>query len=282
LGDAPIDRLVSRPRTVQQDWLAWLPEEKGALFQAMFAELEVSYTILSIALDDALTFCNEGRLAMAREQARMFSGLFERVTGRMIGVLRSMDEHARQFGTAAKVAPLQVDMFRNDQAQSVARANYLLSMVSLRRPGRLFRKLAALNELVAKLQTQVRAIASEIVKGTSLSPAVQWANLEVLHHDANTCFCETSIVLKSFLCAMPDAELLPFRARLLSLAPTSSTIYPGRSTPFVTNIMPASQTRPQSEPNTSHAQSALVPDDDADDGTDDPSNAQLRRRQLNS
>jgi hypothetical protein len=128
VGDVPTERLNSRSTTVQQDWLAWLPEAKDSLFQAVFDDLEVSYTILSVALDDAFTLCNQGRLALAGEQALMFSGLFDRLAGRLRGALRTLGEHGRHFGTTAMVVPLQVDLFRNDQAQTVARANYLFSM----------------------------------------------------------------------------------------------------------------------------------------------------------
>jgi hypothetical protein len=269
VGDAPIDRLNCRPTTVHQDWLAWLPEAKGALFQAISDDLEVSYTILSLALDDALRFCNQGRLPLAREQAQIFSSLFDRVASRLRGALRTLDEHGRHSGTTATVAPLQVDLFRNNQAQTVARANYLLSMVSLRRPGRFFRKVAALDDLVTKLQSQARIITAEIWDGTSLRLPLQWTNLEVLHHDLNTCFCETSIVLKSFLRAMPDAELLSFRKRLLSLIPASEAAHPERPARFVTKIVPACQP----EPEASLAQAAVA---------EDSEDARRRRRLLNS
>jgi len=265
LGDAPIDRPVSRPRTIQEDWLAWLPEEKSSLFRSMFDELEVSYTILSVALDDAFTFCGQGRLVLAREQAAMFAGLFDRMAGRLRGVLRVLDEHGRHFGSSVQVAPLRVDLFRGDQAQSVARANHLLTMVSLRRPGRFFRKLTALDELVGKLQKQSRFITTEISEGATLSLPQQWNQLEVLHHDLNTCYCETTIVLKSFFCAMPNEQLLPFRKRLLSLVPAGIAVHPGRPAEFVARMAAAGQSEPE------RAQAASA--DDPDSGG---------RRQLNS
>jgi hypothetical protein len=245
LGDAPIDRPVSRPRSIQQDWRAWLPEEKSSLFIGMFDELEVSYTILSVALDDAFTFCGQGRLVLAREQAAMFSGLFDRLAGRLRGVLRTLGEHGRHFGSSVQVAPLRVDLFRSEEAQTLVRANQLLSLVSLRRPGRFFRKLSALEELVSKLQKQVSLITAEISDGATLYLPEQWKQLEVLHHDLNTCFCETIIVLKSFFCAMPNEQLLPFQKRLLSLWPANMAVRSGRVTPVAAKIAPAGQPEPE-------------------------------------
>ncbi len=272
MGDVPTERLNSRSTTVQQDWLAWLPEAKESLFQAVFDDLEVSYTILSVALDDAFTLCNQGRFALAREQAVMFSGLFDRLAGRLRGTLRTLDEHGRQFGTTAMVVPLQVDLFRNDQAQTVARANYLFSMVSLRRPGRFFRKVTALEELVVKLQAQVHKITREIGNGATVSIPVEWANLEMLHHDLNTCFCETTIIVKSFLCAMPDAELLSFRTQVLSLLAATVAVASGRPATFTTKIGTAHQPEAAASP----ASEDLAPRD----LTDSSENA--RRRRLNT
>src|SRR5689334_24762914 len=108
---------ATRVGTVQQDWLALLPEEKGLLFEALLDELEVSYNILSVALDDAFTLCHQGNLLPAREQASMFSDLFDRLAGRLRAVLRTLAEHARHFGTYPRVAPLRADLFRGDRAQ---------------------------------------------------------------------------------------------------------------------------------------------------------------------
>ena len=58
---------------VHEDWLAWLPEEKDRLFDATLNELEVSYVILSVSLDDAFNLCKQGKLSAAREQAGMFA-----------------------------------------------------------------------------------------------------------------------------------------------------------------------------------------------------------------
>ena len=228
---------VGAAGTVQQDWLARLPEEKCRLFEDVLDELEVSYIVLSVALHDAFAFCDQGQPSPALEQAARFSDLFDRLAGRLRGVLRTLDEHGRHFGTHPRVAPLQAGLFRSDCAQSVVRANSLLALVALRRPSRFFRKLAALDELVATLAESTRGIVAGMARGAALGLPHEWRRLEVLHHDLNTCFCESSIVLKSFLCAMPGRELSSFRLRLLALVPTTMAVRPGRPPRFATGII---------------------------------------------
>ena len=53
------DLNVPHVATVQEDWLASLPEEKSRLFASVVEELEVSYTILSVALNDAFSLCDQ-------------------------------------------------------------------------------------------------------------------------------------------------------------------------------------------------------------------------------
>jgi hypothetical protein len=210
---------AQRGSSVQEDWLAWLPEEKDLLFGSTRKELEVSYLILSVTLDDAFTLCQKGTLVPARQQAMVFADLFDRLAGRLHGVLRALNLHGRRFGTAPYVAPLCADFFRSERAQQVARGNNLRSLVSLHDRKRFFDKIRALGEVIAELQVQMRAIVSDIAEGTTLSMPEQWAHLEVLHYDLNTCLREVTIVLKSFFCVLPEEELMIFGNRLLSLVP---------------------------------------------------------------
>ena len=216
--EARVDR-VRRTATVQEDWFAWLPEAKDRLFAFTRNELEVSYIILSVALDDAFTLCKQGMLLPAREQAAIFGDLFDRLAGHLRGVLRALYEHGRQFGTLPNVAPLRADFFRSARAQQIARTNNLFSFLVLRSRTRFFRKLGAVEQMVADLHKEARGLTKEIAEGTALSINKQWTQLEVLHYDLNTCLRETTIVLKSFFCVLPGSEMKEFRQRLLFLAP---------------------------------------------------------------
>jgi hypothetical protein len=239
LEDAIANRGLRRTASVQEDWVAWLPEEKDRLFDATLNELEISYGILSVTLDDAFNLCRQGKLAPAREQARMFAELFDRLGGRLRGILRSLYEHSRQFGTFPNTAPLRPRFFRSERAQQVARANNLLAVVRFRARTRFFRKLGALEEIVAGLQRDARETARDIAEGIAVSWRKQWILLEVLDYDLNTSLRETTIVLKSFFCVLPIEELPAFRQRVVSLTPKPSLNQNRRPAQILAKMEPA-------------------------------------------
>jgi hypothetical protein len=210
LEDAIANRGPRRAASVQEDWVAWLPEEKDRLFDGILNELEICYSILSVTLDDGFNLCRQGKLAPAREQARMFADLFDRLAGRLRGILRSLYEHSRQFGTFPNTAPLRPKFFRSERAQQVARANSLLSVVRFRARTRFFRKLGALEEIVAGVQREARITAREIAEGVAISWRKHWTRLEVLDYDL-------------IFCVLPNEEMAAFRQRVVSLTPKAST-----------------------------------------------------------
>jgi hypothetical protein len=244
LEDATAHRGLRRTASVQEDWVAWLPEEKDRLFDATLNELEKSYRILSVTLDDAFNLCRQGKIAPAREQARMFAELFDRLAGLLRGVLRSLYEHSRQFGTFPNTAPLRRGFFRSERAQQVARANSLLAVIRFRARTRFFRKLGALEEIVAGLQRQARETARDIAEGVAVSWRKQWTQLEILDYDLNTSLRETTIVLKSFFCALPIEELPAFRQKVVSLTPKPSFSHNRRSIEILAKMDPALRKMP--------------------------------------
>jgi hypothetical protein len=60
------NRGLRRTTSVQEDWFAWLPEEKDRLFDAAVGELEISYSIISVSLNDAFNLSRQGKLDPAR------------------------------------------------------------------------------------------------------------------------------------------------------------------------------------------------------------------------
>jgi hypothetical protein len=239
LEEVIADRGLRRTASVQEDWLAWLPEEKDRLFDGTLSELDISYGILSVSLNDAFNLCRQGKLASAREQARMFAELFERLAGRLRGILRALYEHGRQFGTFPNTVPLRPGFFRSERGQQVARANNLLALIRFRARTRFFRKLGALEEIVAGLQREARETARDIAEGMAVSWPKQWTRLEVLDYDLNTSLRETTIVLKSFFCVLPSEELPAFRHRVVSLTPKPSVNQNRRSWQVFAKIEPA-------------------------------------------
>jgi len=60
-------------------------------------------------------------------------------------------------------------------------------------------------------------------------PNRAWKELEILGYDLNTCMGETTVVLKSFFCALPAEELETFRQKLVMQVPAIVTVSPRRT-----------------------------------------------------
>ena len=63
-------------------------------------------------------------------------------------------------------------------------------------------------------------------------PERAWQELEVLGYDLNTCMGETTVILKSFFCALPPEELEAFRQKLVNLVPSLFAADPGQTQSF--------------------------------------------------
>jgi hypothetical protein len=212
-------RAGQRSRSVHEDWFAWIPNEMDQLFDATRSELETSDFILSISLDEALALCKGGQFDSAKERASVIVGLFDRLAVRVGHVIRTIRDHGAHFGTLPNVKPLSPSNFRGASAQRVSLMNSLLAKVVFRERTRFFHKLYSLGEIIEDSQREAHAIVSGISEGASQFPDRAWQQLEVLGYDLNTCMGETTVILKSFFCALPPEELETFREKLVKLIP---------------------------------------------------------------
>ena len=201
------------------------------LFDATRQELETSNFILSITIDEALHLCKGGRLESARDRVVIFAGLFDRLAVRVSHVIQVIRDHGIHFGTLPNVKPLSPANFRGATAQRISVTNNLLARVVFRQRTRFFHKLYALGEIVEELQKQAAEIGTNLSEGASRTPDQAWQQLEVLAYDLTTCMGETTVVLKSFFCALPPEELATFREKLVNHIPNLFTIDPGRTEP---------------------------------------------------
>ncbi len=207
-------RSLSTARSVRKDWQALLPAEKDRLFYAVVGELESSYTMLSITLNEAFCLRDQGTLIHAREHVGVSAELFRRLAMSLLTVLRALKEHGRHFGTLPSVAPLNPRFFRGETALSIARKNSLMSKVLFPIRAKFFHKLHDLAETIEELDGEFRDASDEIAEGSSVHPLAHWQALDILHYDLNTCLRETTVLLKSFLCALPNEEVQPFGQKL--------------------------------------------------------------------
>jgi hypothetical protein len=214
---------------VREDWFAWIPQEMDELFGTTRNELENSNVILSVVLDEAIRLCQREQFTVARERAKTFEELFDRLAIRLRVVLRTIEEHGYHYGTLPNVTPLVAANFRGSTAQRISFKDGLLAKVLFRGRTRFFHKLHALREIVEELQNEARAIVGDICETAPLFPDRAWKELEVLGYDLNTCMGETTVVLKSFFCVLPNDELEPFRQKLATQIPSFLTEDPRRT-----------------------------------------------------
>jgi len=197
------------------------------LFDATRNDLESSDFILSVTLDEALALCKGGQFDSAKERANVIAGLYDRLAIRIGHVIRVIRDHGSHFGTLPNVKPLSPSNFRGVAAQRVSMMNNLLAKVLFRERTRFFHKLSSLGEIIEDSQKEVRAIVNGISEGASKFPDRAWQQLEVLGYDLNTCMGETTVILKSFFCALPPEELETFREKLVNMTQARPPADPG-------------------------------------------------------
>jgi hypothetical protein len=232
MGVARAKRAGQRSRTVHEDWFAWLPEEMDQLFDATRDQLECSNVILSVTLEEALDFCEKGEYTYAKERAVVFGGLFDRLATQLCLVIRAVESYGSQLASTPNVLALSSNNFRGATAQRISTMDHLLAKVLFRSRTRYFHKLHALEEIIEELQKESRSIVDRVTEGVMVSPGRAWQDLEVLGYDLNTCMGETTVILKSFFCALPAEELEGFRQLLEQQAPDLLTVNPRRTSPF--------------------------------------------------
>lgn len=229
MGPLGSRRASQRSRTVREDWSAWIPAEMDELFGATRTELENSNVILSVALDEALALSEQEQFVLARERALVFTELFDRLANRLRLVLRTIEDHGSHFGTLPNVTALVAENFRGTTAQKISSKDNFLAKVLFGGRSRFFHKLRALGEIIEELQEETHAIVRNVSEGVSVFPDRVWRELEVLGYDLNTCMGETTVVLKSFFCALPVEELEAFRLKLVMQVPELLNVNPRRA-----------------------------------------------------
>lgn len=232
MGDTRAKRASQRSRTVHEDWVAWIPNEMGQLFDTTRSELESSNFILNITLDEALSLCKGGQFDSAKDRANIIAELFNRLAVRVDHVICAIKDHGTHFGIVPNVTPLSPANFRGESAQKLALMNSVLAKVVFRERTRFFHKLYSLEEIVDKLQKEAGSVIARISDGDARFPDQAWQELEVLGYDLNTCMGETTVILKSFFCALPPEELETFRQKLAKPNPPLFAFDLGESQSF--------------------------------------------------
>jgi len=200
--------------SVQEDWVAWLPENKHRVYEGVVREWEHAYAMLSVALNEALSHRAEGELTRARASIDIAGAMVNRLADPLLAAYQTLESRGRQLTITPPVNPLSPENFRGATAQENAAWNQLLHRILFGSRSRYLHKLRVLDMTVSAAADDFQEIAGELVAGVQIHPQESWSDLITLHYDLNTCFRETVIILKSFLRALPDSSLEAFRAEL--------------------------------------------------------------------
>jgi hypothetical protein len=201
-------------RSVREEWLTGLPEDKQRAFQRVVTQIEAGYAMFSIAVNESFTLRRSGVLVRAREQVGTTASVMHRFSDQLSHLIQTMVEQARQSSHWPRVAPLNPSFFRWPIVRRLASWEGALDMVVPTGRLRFRRKLSVLLRSVNHLAEEFHHAAREISEGSSVHPESHWEALDALHYDLNTCLRETIVVFKAFLMGMSPEELDAFCSRL--------------------------------------------------------------------
>jgi len=200
--------------SVQQDWRAWLPEEKALVFHDNEKYLESFYNMFSVALNEAIRMKQSACLGTSLMALELAADLCRLLAAPLAGMLRALHEHAKHYGIVPNAAPLDAANFRGQKAQRPARISGVLSRVLFSQRVQFLHKVTTLEEIVEDLDKEFRSVADELADGMSIDPVQAWDEVEADHYDLNTCLRETLILFKSFLVVLPASQLSAFETTL--------------------------------------------------------------------
>ena len=166
--------------------------------------------MLSVSLNEALELRQAGRLSKSSQVVYVTSALCSRLTDPLAAILRALGDHAKHYGTVPNAAPLDPENFRGAKGQRAARMSALLGRILLTQRSQFLHKVSTLHEMVSDLGREFRETADELASGTSIDPISDWKAADVSHYDLNTCLREAVVLLKCFLRALPEKELMHF------------------------------------------------------------------------
>jgi hypothetical protein len=219
-------------RTVLQDWRANLSRDKAELFISVRRELETSYSVFSVVLDEALAMRRQGRLGAARANAGISADLCGRFAADLESMLDALGRHARLFAISPAFTPLDLEEFQVEKTIQRARQHNRLSRVLFSRHFGFVHKIRTLNRMTSDLCEEYMEAVTAVVEGSNISPEHGWQRLLHLQNDLTTVFRESEILLKSFLVQLPGDGVQTFGNNISTALSTASAIADRRVAAF--------------------------------------------------
>jgi hypothetical protein len=203
-----------RAGSVSQDWRSPLSTQKSRAYLDTLRGLETSYAMFSVNLDEALGLRRHGRFGKAHQALTVTPALCKRLADPLLTLLRAMLAHAKHFRIVPNLSPLDPENFHQAKSRRAASFNGICSRIFLSQRSQFLHKISTLMELVENLSESFCCAAQELSDPSSLEPEREWELLDASHYDLNTCLRESIVLLKCFLLALPDEQLLEFDAAL--------------------------------------------------------------------
>lgn len=198
--------------SVNVDWRGELRTAQRNAFEAYTKELERSYLMFSISLDEAVSLQKSSLLMKSFQVVALTPELCAGLSTSMENMLRSLAEHCREHETNPSVAPLNPSDFRNFWSRCLAFESSIWHTALLTRKAQFHNKIRSLRSLVRHAKQDfcaaVDAVAIEGMVGDSSN---LWAVMDRAHFDLNTCLRELFILLKCFLRVVRDEDLRAFQ-----------------------------------------------------------------------
>lgn len=202
--------------SVLQDWTAALPREKNQLFKIVVRRWELSYAMMSVALDDALSMRARGELVCARQQISITSELLERFAAGLLSACNILEDKGRSVGDLPTVEPLKPEFFRGATGRRAACWSELLHLVLFADRARFFQKLRILSETLNELNCEFKKVSEGLSHGVLGQGDVFWKTLECIHYDLTTCLRESEVLFKSFLRVLSPDQTMALAAEFES------------------------------------------------------------------
>ena len=200
--------------SVSQDWRSPLSSEKSRTYLNTLRDLETSYAMFSVNLDEAIGLRRNGRLGKAQQVLSVTPALCRRLADPLLILLGAMLAHAKHFRTTPNLSPLDPENFHQAKSRRAASFNGICSRIFLSQRSQFLHKISTLLELVENLNESFTSAAQALNDPSSVQPELEWDQMDASHYDINTCLRESIVLLKCFLLALPDGQLLEFNAAL--------------------------------------------------------------------
>ncbi|HET6929972.1 MAG TPA: hypothetical protein VFI45_06595 [Candidatus Acidoferrum sp.] len=221
----PLSFSPLRAGSVSQDWRSPLNNQKSTTYLDTLRGLETAYAMFSVNLDEALGLRRTGRYGKAHQALSVAPTLCKRLADPLQILLRAMLSHAKHFRVVPNLSPLDPENFQQAKSRRAASFNGICSRIFLSQRSQFLHKISTLIDLVENLRESFSDAAEQLNDPSSLELECEWDTLDAAHYDLNTCLRESFVLLKCFLLALPDEQLLEFDAALSgSPVPSSSPL----------------------------------------------------------